>query len=96
VGQQRSDGVLVSSAGHARGPFRSGIFFTIRAKACWVISLASTAAYRFRSFPVSRPFQNRSTCLKGAKDWDWGEPRGSAPPTPPYVRVRMRRFERLR
>jgi hypothetical protein len=65
-------------------------------KACWVISLALTAAYRFRSFPVSRPFQNRSTCLKGAKDRDRGEPLGSAPPTPPYVRVRIRRFERLR
>ncbi len=25
-----------------------------------------------------------------------GEPRGSAPPTPPYVRVRIRRFEKLR
>jgi protein SCO1 len=26
----------------------------------------------------------------------WGEPHGSAPPTPPYIRVRIRRFERLR
>src|ERR1700720_2699297 len=26
---------------------------------------------------------------------DRGEPRGSAPPTPPYVRVRIRRFGRL-
>src|SRR6266436_5738125 len=25
---------------------------------------------------------------------DRGEPRGSAPPTPPYVRVRIRRFEK--
>jgi hypothetical protein len=29
-------------------------------------------------------------------DRDRGEPLGSAPPTPPYVRVRIRRFERLR
>ena len=28
-------------------------------------------------------------------DRDRGEPRGSAPPTPPYVRVRIRRFEKL-
>src|SRR6516165_9761085 len=27
---------------------------------------------------------------------DRGEPRGSAPPTPPCVRVRTRRFEKLR
>src|SRR5713226_781285 len=26
-------------------------------------------------------------------DRDRGEPRGSTPPTPPYVRVRIRRFE---
>jgi predicted TIM-barrel fold metal-dependent hydrolase len=38
----------------------------------------------------------------GLKDapWDYdrdrGEPRGSAPPTPPCVRVRTRRFEKLR
>src|SRR5499427_10755086 len=31
-----------------------------------------------------------------AKDRDRGEPRGSAPPTPPCVRVRTRRFEKLR
>jgi hypothetical protein len=30
------------------------------------------------------------------RDRDRGEPRGSAPPTPPYVRVRIRRFEKLR
>ena len=33
---------------------------------------------------------------KSARDRDRGEPRGSAPPTPPYVRVRIRRFEKLR
>ena len=31
-----------------------------------------------------------------ANDRDRGEPRGPAPPTPPYVRVRIRRFEKLR
>ena len=35
-------------------------------------------------------------CPKSANDRDRGEPRGSAPPTPPYVRVRIRRFEKLR
>jgi hypothetical protein len=40
-------------------------------------------------------------CLKSANaqsrcDRDRGEPRGSAPPTPPCVRVRTRRFEKLR
>ena len=33
--------------------------------------------------------------LQRAKDRDRGEPRGSAPPTPPYVRVRIRRFEKV-
>src|ERR1700720_1130495 len=28
-------------------------------------------------------------------DRDRGEPRGSSPPTPPYIRVRIRRFGRL-
>src|SRR6266852_3888266 len=32
---------------------------------------------------------------KSCGDRDRGEPRGSAPPTPPYVRVRIRRFDRL-
>ena len=32
----------------------------------------------------------------GECDRDRGEPLGSAPPTPPYVRVRIRRFEKLR
>jgi hypothetical protein len=31
-----------------------------------------------------------------ANDRDRGEPLGSAPPTPPYIRVRIRRFEKLR
>jgi hypothetical protein len=29
-------------------------------------------------------------------DRDRGEPLDSAPPTPPYIRVRIRRFEKLR
>ena len=33
--------------------------------------------------------------LLTSNDRDRGEPRGSAPPTPPYVRVRIRRFEKL-
>src|SRR5258705_13510454 len=37
----------------------------------------------------------RVTCPLRVKDRDRGEPRGSAPPTPPYVRVRIRRFEKF-
>src|SRR5713101_8867418 len=44
----------------------------------------------------SRYRQPAPACPFGAKDRDRGEPRGSAPPTPPYVRVRIRRFEKLR
>ena len=36
-----------------------------------------------------------SETTRSATDRDRGEPRGSAPPTPPYVRVRIRRFEKL-
>jgi hypothetical protein len=39
---------------------------------------------------------NNSTIQTNGFDRDRGEPRGSAPPTPPYVRVRIRRFEKLR
>src|ERR1039457_7085539 len=42
---------------------------------------------------------HRSTpppCRKSANDRDRGEPRSSAPPTPPCERVRTRRFEKLR
>jgi len=35
-------------------------------------------------------------CPKCAMDRDRGEPCSSAPPTPPCVRVRTRRFEKLR
>jgi hypothetical protein len=35
-------------------------------------------------------------CPKSANDRDRGEPCSSAPPTPPCVRVRTRRFEKLR
>src|SRR5467141_1065983 len=53
-------------------------------------------ANHFRSCPTSGRFGAAPACLKRAKDRDRGEPRGSAPPTPPYVRVRIRRFEKLR
>ena len=42
------------------------------------------------------PIGSRRHVSKSAIDRDRGEPRGSAPPTPPYVRVRIRRFEKLR
>ena len=49
------------------------------------------------SLPVplfgSRSFNERPLCAKAR---DRGEPFGSAPPTPPCVRVRTRRFEKLR
>src|SRR6266849_6485655 len=64
-------------------------------------SLGSKAPFwqsvgHFRSTPMNRHHQSRLACLKRAMDRDRGEPRGSSPPTPPYVRVRIRRFEKLR
>src|SRR6516165_2395879 len=41
------------------------------------------------------PKPDRRLGWRWAKDRDRGEPRGSAPPTPPYVRVRIRRFEKV-
>jgi len=51
---------------------------------------------RDRSTPVSGRRGRRAASLLWATDRDRGEPRGSAPPTPPCVRVRTRRFEKLR
>src|SRR5258705_13325372 len=50
----------------------------------------------FRSFPNSGPPTSELSLPKSAIDRDRGEPFGSAPPTPPCVRVRTRRFEKLR
>src|SRR5690242_6830042 len=36
--------------------------------------------------------ESRSALESRLTDRDRGEPRGSAPPTPPYIRVRIRRF----
>jgi hypothetical protein len=44
-----------------------------------------------RTTPITAPTSQRQWQPRWAKD-----PRGSAPPTPPYVRVRIRRFEKLR
>src|SRR5437870_3827540 len=41
-----------------------------------------------RSTPESRPPGSHHGGLLSAKDRDRGEPRGSAPPTPPGIRVR--------
>src|SRR6266852_6087334 len=50
-----------------------------------------------RSTPVTGPVPVPARVSRPwAIDRDRGEPRGSAPPTPPYVRVRIRRFEKLR
>ena len=52
-----------------------------------------SASVRFRAV-TGRPSRQLPR-LGCAIDRDRGEPRGSAPPTPPYVRVRIRRFEKL-
>jgi hypothetical protein len=44
--------------------------------------------------PISRPCGRQPGGRTRATDRDRGEPRDSAPPTPPYVRVRIRRFEK--
>jgi transposase len=47
---------------------------------------------------IVRAHQHAAGAKKGGsedQDRDRGEPLGSAPPTPPYVRVRIRRFEKL-
>ena len=48
---------------------------------------------RFRRQRTCRHIHLWQLC---AKDRDRGEPRGPSPPTPPCVRVRTRRFEKLR
>src|SRR6266478_5745510 len=48
----------------------------------------------FRFSPNSGGIANIAALRIRANDRDRGEPRGSAPPTPPYVRVRIRRFEK--
>ena len=62
----------------------------VREKASFV---DASAMSRARDAAVRAAF---AECPLRAKDRDRGEPRGSAPPTPPYVRVRIRRFEKLR
>ena len=55
--------------------------------------------FGFGECPVNARFRTyRLIAAINAKgqDRDRGEPRGSAPPTPPYIRVRIRRFEKLR
>ena len=56
----------------------------------------SVRTYVFRFALELGHCSTQSAFLKGANDRDRGEPRGSSPPTPPYVRVRIRRFEKLR
>ena len=48
-----------------------------------------------RVTPDATKLLRSSEMTRCARDRDRGEPRGSAPPTPPYVRVRIRRFEKL-
>ena len=61
----------------------------------------SVRAYVFRFALELGHCSVQSTCLKRTNaqsrcDRDRGEPRSSAPPTPPCVRLRTRRFEKLR
>jgi hypothetical protein len=64
-------------------------------------ALGSNSEVRARNWAVRFTLKNRHrqpglSGPKSANDRDRGEPRGSSPPTPPYVRVRIRRFEKLR
>jgi hypothetical protein len=58
---------------------------TLIALAIDLIFLSIWATYLRRSVRVANTFVNR----------DRGEPRGSSPPTPPDIRVRIRRFNGL-
>jgi hypothetical protein len=62
----------------------------------WSFSDVVSRSREVRFAPLNRPRQLEGLRPKSANDRDRGEPRGSAPPTPPYVRVRIRRFEKLR
>jgi hypothetical protein len=53
----------------------------------------SPLALHVRSTLKSRHRQTAPACPFRAKDRDRGEPRGSSPPTPPDIRVRIRRFD---
>src|SRR5260370_673566 len=55
-----------------------------------------TSAFDVRSKSDNGPKSDVAACLKSAIDRDRGEPCSSAPPPPPCVRVRTRRFEKLR
>ena len=77
----------------AQLPFLDGAAIPQRnSSACGSVVLSND----FRSSPNNGHVATASACPKCANDRDRGEPRGSAPPTPPYVRVRIRRFEKLR
>jgi hypothetical protein len=55
----------------------------------------ATASMSARPQKAAVLLRCRALALR-AKDRDRGEPRGAAPPTPPYVRGRIRRFEKSR
>jgi hypothetical protein len=58
---------------------------------------SSSKASRAIGFDVDEGVASRTRkCRKTDIDRDRGESRDSAPPTPPCVRVRTRRFEKLR
>src|SRR6202011_3032936 len=50
-------------------------------------------SFHVRSRAHYGPKSDIAPCPKSAKDRDRGEPRGSSPPTPPDIRVRIRRFD---
>src|SRR6266700_2752684 len=52
-------------------------------------------AYAYRDERLKYEDYERCTGYSQGPDRDRGESRDSSPPTPPYVRVRIRRFDRL-
>ena len=60
------------------------------AAAMWPVAARAQQGQRVRRIGVLM-----GLVASDPEDRDRGEPRGSAPPTPPYVRVRIRRFEKL-
>src|SRR5258708_1068533 len=69
-------------------PAREGVLRIVQTTATSNVQRGTNGICQFGRWP--------SLCPRWVNDRDRGEPRGSAPPTPPYVRVRIRRFEKLR
>src|SRR5882757_8965651 len=57
-----------------------------------VVAFSVRELFKWLRQPSVKRFEPEAV---GWADRDMGEPRDSSPPTPPYVRVRRRRFDRL-